>query len=97
MLSIALYGFCVCRFAVYSYCAPVSSVKHDAPDAGESGDLPSIFLRLIIFPLGRRPAARPSAGNASRWALRGITLGNPIQTSGVLNAGVLYQQQGDLL
>jgi hypothetical protein len=39
-----------------------------APDAGESGAIPSIFLRLSIFPVGRRPAARPSAGNANRWA-----------------------------
>ena len=46
---------------------PVCPTKR-APDAGESGDLSSIFLRLIIFPLGRRPAARPSAGNANRWA-----------------------------
>jgi len=38
-----------------------------APDAGESGAIPSIFLRLIIFPVRRRPAARPSAGNANRW------------------------------
>jgi len=38
-----------------------------APDAGESGVIPSIFLRLSIFPVGRRPAARPSAGNANRW------------------------------
>ena len=41
-----------------------------APDAGDSGAIPSIFLRLIIFPVGRRPAARPSAGNANRWVLR---------------------------
>jgi len=40
-----------------------------APDAGDSGAIPSIFLRHIIFPVGRRPAARPSAGNANRWAL----------------------------
>jgi len=39
-----------------------------APDAGESGDLSGILLRLIIFHIGRRPAARPSAGNANRWA-----------------------------
>ncbi len=39
-----------------------------APDAGESGVIPSLFLRLIIFPVGRRSAARPSAGNANRWA-----------------------------
>ncbi len=39
-----------------------------APDAGDSGEIPSIFLRLIIFPVGRRSAARPSAGNANRWA-----------------------------
>ncbi len=38
-----------------------------APDAGDSGEIPSLFLRLIIFPVGRRPAARPSAGNANRW------------------------------
>jgi len=37
-----------------------------APDAGDSGAIPSIFLRLSIFPVGRRSAARPSAGNASR-------------------------------
>jgi hypothetical protein len=41
-----------------------------APDAGDSGAIPSLFLRLIIFPVGRRSAARPSAGNANRWALR---------------------------
>jgi hypothetical protein len=40
-----------------------------APDAGDSGAFPSIFLRLSIFPVGRRPAARPSAGNANRWAV----------------------------
>ncbi len=40
-----------------------------APDAGDSGAIPSLFLRLSIFPVGRRPAARPSAGNANRWAL----------------------------
>jgi len=37
-----------------------------APDAGDSGAIPGIFLRLSIFPVGRRPAARPSAGNANR-------------------------------
>jgi hypothetical protein len=40
-----------------------------APDAGDSGAIPSLFLRLSIFPVGRRSAARPSAGNANRWAL----------------------------
>jgi hypothetical protein len=39
-----------------------------APDAGDSGAIPSLFLRLSLFPVGRRPAARPSAGNANRWA-----------------------------
>ncbi len=39
-----------------------------APDAGDSGAIPSLFPRLSIFPVGRRSAARPSAGNASRWA-----------------------------
>jgi hypothetical protein len=37
-----------------------------APDAGDSGAIPNLFLRLSIFPVGRRPAARPSAGNANR-------------------------------
>ncbi len=37
-----------------------------APDAGDSGEISSSFLRLIIFHFGRRPAARPSAGNANR-------------------------------
>ena len=40
-----------------------------APDAGDSGAIPSLFLRLSIFPVGQRPAARPSAGNANRWAV----------------------------
>ena len=39
-----------------------------APDAGDSAQISSSFLRLFIFPVGRRSAARPSAGNASRWA-----------------------------
>ena len=39
-----------------------------APDAGDSRAIPSLFLRLSIFPVGRRSAARPSAGNANRWA-----------------------------
>ena len=44
-----------------------------APDAGDSGAIPSLFLRLSIFPVGRRSAARPSAGipygddGANRW------------------------------
>ena len=44
------------------------SLTKRAPDAGDSGAIPSIFLRLSIFPVGRRSAARPSAGNANRWA-----------------------------
>ncbi len=49
------------------YMSAMSSglTKH-APDAGDSGAIPSIFLRLVIFPVGRRSAARPSAGNANR-------------------------------
>jgi len=38
-----------------------------APDAGDSGAIPSLFPRISLFPVGRRPAARPSAGNANRW------------------------------
>ncbi len=41
-----------------------------APDAGDSGAIPSLFLRLSFFPVGRRPAARPSAGNANRSATK---------------------------
>ena len=37
-----------------------------APDAGDSVQIPSSFLRLIIFPVGRLRRPRPSAGNASR-------------------------------
>jgi hypothetical protein len=37
-----------------------------APDAGDSGAIPSLFLRLSIFPVGQRSAAHPSAGNANR-------------------------------
>jgi len=44
-----------------------------APDAGDSGAIPSIFLRLNIFPVGRRSAAHPSAGNANRWAQGKLT------------------------
>jgi len=43
-----------------------SGTTKRAPDAGDSGAIPSIFLRLSIFPVGRRSAARPSAGNANR-------------------------------
>jgi len=45
-----------------------SRLTKRAPDAGDSGAIPSLFLRLSILPVGRRPAARPSAGNANRWA-----------------------------
>jgi hypothetical protein len=45
-----------------------SRLTKRAPDAGDSGAIPSSLLRLSIFPVGRRSAARPSAGNANRWA-----------------------------
>ena len=38
-----------------------------APDAGDSADIPSSFLRLIIFLAGRLRRPHPSAGNANRW------------------------------
>ena len=47
--------------------------KH-APDAGDSAQISSSFLRLSIFPVGRRSAARPSAGNANRWAALDLTI-----------------------
>ncbi len=37
-----------------------------APDAGESAQISSSFLRLSIFPVGRLRRPRPSAGNANR-------------------------------
>ena len=40
-----------------------------APDAGESAAISSSFLRLFIFLVGRLRRPRPSAGNASRWAV----------------------------
>jgi|CXWL01.1.fsa_nt_gi hypothetical protein len=39
-----------------------------APDAGESAQISSSFLRLSSFPVGRLRRPRPSAGNANRWA-----------------------------
>ncbi len=45
-----------------------------APAAGDSGAIPSLFLRLIIFPVGRLPRPRPSAGNANRWAAGKLTI-----------------------
>jgi len=38
------------------------------PTLGILARFQSIFLCLSIFPVGRRSAARPSAGNANRWA-----------------------------
>ena len=40
-----------------------------APDAGDSAAIPSSFLRLSLFLVGRLRRPRPSAGNAIRWAL----------------------------
>ncbi len=37
-----------------------------APDAGDSAQISSIFLRLFIFLAGRLRRPRPSAGNANR-------------------------------
>ena len=37
-----------------------------APDAGESAQISSSFLRLFIFLAGRLRRPRPSAGNANR-------------------------------
>jgi len=51
-----------------SYIIKKTRLTKRAPDAGDSGAIPSLFLRLSFFPVGRRSAARPSAGNANRWA-----------------------------
>ncbi len=37
-----------------------------APDAGDSAQISSSFLRLVIFLAGRLRRPRPSAGNANR-------------------------------
>ena len=39
-----------------------------APDAGDSGEISSSFLRLSLFLAGRLRRPRPSAGNANRSA-----------------------------
>jgi hypothetical protein len=39
-----------------------------APDAGDSAQISSSFLRLSIFLAGQFRRPRPSAGNANRWA-----------------------------
>ena len=41
-----------------------------APDAGDSAQIPSSFLRLSIFLAGRLRRPHPSAGNANRWATK---------------------------
>lgn len=39
-----------------------------ALDAGDSAAIPSSFLRLSLFPVGRGNLVRPSASNANRQA-----------------------------
>jgi len=70
MLSI--YNFSKIGQGIFEKPASLAFIQRPtkrAPDAGDSGAIPSLFLRLNIFPVGRRSAARPSAGNANRWAL----------------------------
>jgi len=43
-----------------------------APDAGDSAQISSSFLRLSLFPVGRLRRPRPSAGNANRWAVANL-------------------------
>jgi len=50
------------------YSAKNSPTKR-APDAGDSAAISSSFLRLSLFLVGRLRRPRPSAGNASRWAV----------------------------
>jgi hypothetical protein len=37
------------------------------PTLGILAQFQAFFYASAFFPVGRRPAARPSAGNASRW------------------------------
>ena len=46
-----------------------------APDAGDSAQISSSFLRLSIFPVGRLRRPHPSAGNANRWAANSKDIG----------------------
>ena len=65
-----IYSFSKIGQSVFEKPASLAFIQRPtkrAPDAGESGAIPSSFLRLSIFPVGRRSAARPSAGNANRW------------------------------
>ena len=61
-----------------------------APNAGDSGAIPSLFLRLSLFPVGRRPAARPSAGNANRCAAPPSH--KPVILHTTKSIGVIYEQ-----
>jgi len=64
--------FAVVSFFCHRFGKRKGCLTKRAPDAGDSGAIPSLFLRLSIFPVGRRSAARPSAGNANRWAFKSI-------------------------
>jgi len=41
------------------------------PTLGILAKISGSFLRFTIFPVGQGPAARPHAGNASRWVALG--------------------------
>jgi hypothetical protein len=53
----------------FKTCAKTKRLTKRAPDAGDSAHIPSSFLRLSIFLVGRLRRPCPSAGNANRWAL----------------------------
>jgi len=40
------------------------------PTLGILARFQAFFYASAFFPVGRRPAARPSAGNANRWAFQ---------------------------
>jgi len=46
-----------------------SQLTKRALDGWDSAPFSSSFHALAFFLAGRRPAARPSAGNANRWAV----------------------------
>ena len=78
-VSIALYGLCVCHFAVYSFCAPVSFGKEDdfrSPVVQPTSGTLRVFRQFAWLGVGSVKAAlsrpaQPSA-NASRWAADAI-------------------------
>ena len=70
-------------FTISESCTTASHPTKRAPDAGDSGAIPSIFLRLSIFPVGRRSAA-PAPARVTQ------TVGRTVQNDSGDNQGAYY-------